>query len=52
MELTAPHDAAVVTAANSADELMPKLTERGFRGGYIVPLPEPRIVGGAPQAGR
>jgi len=38
---------ALLLSWHIADELMPKLTERGFRGGYIVPLPEPRIVGGA-----
>jgi hypothetical protein len=27
-----------------ADELIPKLTQKGFKGAYIVPLPEPRIV--------
>jgi len=29
-----------------ADELMPKLTEKGFKGDFIVPLPEARIVFG------
>jgi hypothetical protein len=31
-----------------ADELMPKLRAKGFRGGFIVPLPEPRLVDGEP----
>jgi hypothetical protein len=35
---------ALLLSWHIADELMPKLTERGFRGSFIVPLPEPRIV--------
>jgi len=27
-----------------ADELIPKLREKGYKGKYIVPLPEPRVV--------
>jgi hypothetical protein len=27
-----------------AEELLPKLKARGFRGDFILPLPEPRIV--------
>ncbi len=30
-----------------ADELMPKLVQRGFKGDFIVPLPNPRIVSGS-----
>jgi C-methyltransferase C-terminal domain/Putative zinc binding domain/Methyltransferase domain len=33
-----------------AEELIPKLTARGFAGRYIVPLPEPRIVHGVRAA--
>jgi hypothetical protein len=35
---------ALLLSWHIADELIPKLTERGFRGDYIVPLPTPRIV--------
>jgi hypothetical protein len=37
---------ALLFSWHIADELMPKLTARGFRGKYIVPLPSPRIVAG------
>ena len=37
---------ALLLSWHIADELMPKLTARGFRGDYIVPLPSPRIVKG------
>ncbi|HEV8654996.1 MAG TPA: class I SAM-dependent methyltransferase [Candidatus Limnocylindria bacterium] len=36
---------ALLFSWHIADELMPKLTARGFRGRFIVPLPEPRIIG-------
>jgi hypothetical protein len=36
---------ALLFSWHIADELMPKLRARGFRGRFIVPLPEPRIVG-------
>jgi hypothetical protein len=39
---------AMLLSWHIADELMPKLTASGFRGDYIVPLPEPRIVRGRP----
>jgi hypothetical protein len=39
-------DYALMLSWHIADELMPKLRQRGFRGGFIVPLPEPRIVAG------
>jgi hypothetical protein len=37
---------ALLLSWHIADELIPKLTARGFRGDYIVPLPTPRIVRG------
>jgi hypothetical protein len=36
---------ALLFSWHIADELMPKLKARGFRGRFIVPLPEPRIIG-------
>ena len=38
---------AMLLSWHIADELIPKLAARGFKGRFIVPLPEPRIVGGA-----
>jgi hypothetical protein len=35
---------ALLLSWHIADELIPKLTKKGFRGKYIVPLPEPRVV--------
>jgi len=35
---------ALFLAWHIADELIPKLREKGFKGNFIVPLPEPRIV--------
>jgi len=37
-------DYALLLSWHIAGELIPKLTARGFRGQYIVPLPAPRIV--------
>lgn len=37
---------ALLLSWHIADELIPKLTARGFRGDYIVPLPEPHVVPG------
>ena len=37
-------DYALVLSWHIAEELMPKLTARGFKGRFIIPLPEPRIV--------
>lgn len=41
---THPPDYALLLSWHIAEELMPKLREKGFAGGFIVPLPEPRIV--------
>jgi hypothetical protein len=38
---------ALLLSWHIADELIPKLTARGFRGDYIVPLPVPHVVAGA-----
>ena len=35
---------AMLLSWHIADELIPKLVARGFKGGFIIPLPEPRIV--------
>jgi len=43
---------ALLLSWHIADELVPKLTARGFKGSYIVPLPEPRIVRHVPGAGQ
>jgi hypothetical protein len=37
---------ALLFSWHIADELIPKLRDRGFRGDFIIPLPEPRVVGG------
>jgi hypothetical protein len=37
-------DYALLLSWHIADELMPKLRARGFRGKFIIPLPEPRVV--------
>ena len=34
---------ALLLSWHIADELMPKLTSRGFKGRYIIPLPSPRV---------
>ncbi len=39
---------ALLLSWHIADELIPKLTARGFRGDYIVPLPVPHVVAGKP----
>lgn len=35
---------ALLLSWHIADELIPKLRQRGFKGQYLVPLPEPHIV--------
>jgi hypothetical protein len=35
---------ALIFSWHIADELMPKLAQKGFRGKYIVPLPEPKVL--------
>ncbi len=35
---------ALLFSWHIADELIPKITAKGFRGQFIVPLPEPRVV--------
>ncbi len=37
-------DFALLLSWHIADELIPKLTGKGFKGRFIVPLPEPRVV--------
>jgi len=35
---------ALILSWHIAEELMPKLREKGYRGGFIVPLPVPRLA--------
>lgn len=37
-------DYALLLSWHIADELMPKLKQKGFKGDFIIPLPEPRII--------
>ncbi len=37
-------DYALLLSWHIADELIPKIKAKGFKGGFIVPLPEPRVV--------
>lgn len=37
-------DYALILSWHIADELMPKLKEKGFKGKFIIPLPIPRVV--------
>jgi len=37
---------ALLLSWHIADELMPKLKAGGFRGQFVIPLPEPRVVAG------
>ena len=41
-----PPEYALLFSWHIAGELMPKLTGRGYKGKYIVPLPSPEIVAG------
>ncbi len=41
---------ALLLSWHIADELMEKLTRRGFPGDYIIPLPIPRVIHRQPQA--
>lgn len=43
---------ALLFSWHIADELMPKLAAQGFRGSFIVPLPEPRVVPSAAARGQ
>ena len=35
---------ALLLSWHIADELMPKLKARGFKGDFLIPLPTPRVV--------
>lgn len=35
---------ALLLSWHIADELMPKLRQKGYRGKFLIPLPEPRVV--------
>jgi hypothetical protein len=37
-------DYALFLSWHIAEELIPKLTAKGFKGDYIIPLPTPRII--------
>ncbi len=37
-------DVAMLLSWHIADELIPKLREKGYKGSFIVPLPEPHLV--------
>jgi len=37
-------DYALLFSWHLADELIPKLKEKGFKGAFIIPLPKPRVV--------
>jgi hypothetical protein len=41
-----PPDVALLLSWHIADELAANLTRRGYRGDFIVPLPEPRLISG------
>ena len=35
---------AMLLSWHIAEELMPKIRQKGFKGSFIIPLPEPRVV--------
>ena len=37
-------DYALFLSWHIADELIPKLKEKGYKGSFIVPLPDPKII--------
>ena len=39
-----PPDCALLFSWHIADELMPKLRAKGYRGQFLVPLPAPRAA--------
>ena len=39
-----PPDCALLLSWHIADELTTKLRSRGYKGRFLIPLPEPRIV--------
>jgi hypothetical protein len=45
-----PPDAVLLLSWHIAEELMPKLRARGYRGDFIVPLPTPRLIPGSSHA--
>ncbi len=42
--LSHPPNYALLLSWHIAEELMPKLREKGYGGGFIIPLPTPRVV--------
>jgi ABC-type Fe3+-hydroxamate transport system substrate-binding protein len=42
--LSTQPDVALMFSWHIADELIPKLRARGFKGRFLIPLPEPRLV--------
>ena len=42
-----PPDVALLLSWHIADELAANLAQRGYRGDFIVPLPEPRLISGS-----
>ncbi len=42
--LTDQPEHALLFSWHIAEHIMPKLTERGYKGKFIIPLPEPRVV--------